>query len=97
MNNFSVCPLHPHVTTYLHLLVDGLQEFALVVADSGMVNLLHQLGIFVDEPRLPQHIGCCVFYLRRTIQMRQQSRNVTDLTVSSFLFFLIIYCNPLVW
>lgn len=58
--------LHSLVTTYLDLLVDGLQEFALMVANSGTVNLLDQLGVFVDEPRLPQHIGCCVFYLRRT-------------------------------
>lgn len=67
MNDFSVC-LNALVMTYLHLLVDGLQEFPLMVAYSGMVNLLDQLGVFVDEPRLPQHIGCCVFYLRRIEQ-----------------------------
>lgn len=47
------------------LLVDGLQEFTLMVAYSGMINLLDQLSVFVDEPRLSQHVGRCVFYLRK--------------------------------
>lgn len=34
-----------------------------MVSYFGMVNLFDQLGIPVDEPCLPQHIGCCVFYL----------------------------------
>lgn len=52
------------LSSHLDLLVDGLQEFSLMVADSGMVNLLDKLRIFVDEPGLPQYIGCCVFYLQ---------------------------------
>lgn len=43
--------------------MDGLQEFTLMVAYSGTVNFLDQLGVFVDEPRLPQDIGSRVFYL----------------------------------
>lgn len=30
----------------------SLEELPLVFADSRMVNLLHQLGVFVDEPSL---------------------------------------------
>lgn len=56
---YSALPL----SMYLDLLVDGLQELALMVAHSGTVNLLDQLGVFVDKPCLSQHIGCCVFYL----------------------------------
>ena len=59
------------MVTHLYLLVDGLQEFALMVANSGTINLLHQLCVFVDEPRLPQHIGCCVFYLRMELHVNQ--------------------------
>ena len=47
-------------------LVDGLQELPLVLADPGMVDLLHELGVLVDEPRLPQHISRRVLYLRST-------------------------------
>lgn len=32
--------------------MDGLEEFTLMVAHAGMVNLFDQLGVFVDEPRL---------------------------------------------
>ncbi len=75
MTSLFVLTLHALVMTCLHLLVDGLQEFPLMVAHSGAVDLLDQLGVFVDEPRLPQHIGCCVFYLRR---MKQQNRDVMN-------------------
>lgn len=34
-------------------LMYGLEELPLVFADSGVVNLLHQLGVFVDEPGFP--------------------------------------------
>ena len=40
-----------------------LQELPLVFADSGVVDLLHELGVFVDEPGLSQHISCCILYL----------------------------------
>lgn len=44
-------------------LMYGLQELPLVFADPGVVDLLHQLGVLVDEPSLPQHISRCVLYL----------------------------------
>src|SRR4029434_9159846 len=45
-------------------LVDGLQELPLVPAAPGLVDLLHELGVLVDEPRLPQHISRRVFDLQ---------------------------------
>lgn len=50
---FVVLNQHSCRTTFLHLLVDGLQKFPLMVAHSSMVNFLDQLSVFVDEPRLP--------------------------------------------
>lgn len=32
-------------------------------ADSGVVDFLHQLGVLVDQPGLPQHVGRRVFDL----------------------------------
>lgn len=43
--------------------MDGQQQFSLVRAYSGVVSLSGQLGVLVDEPRLPQHVGCTDFYL----------------------------------
>lgn len=56
----------PDTTSTFDLLVDGLKEFALMVAYFGPVHLLDQLGVFVDEPRLPQNICRRVFYLKET-------------------------------
>lgn len=72
--------------------MDGLQEFALMVAHSGTVNLLDQLGIFVDEPRLPQHISCCVFYLRETQHtfMKLQKKNQIVLNTNNLAFSFIL-------
>lgn len=56
----------PSVCVCVHLffsLVDGLQEFPLVLAHTRVVDLLHQLGVFVDKPRFSQDVGCCVLYL----------------------------------
>ncbi len=64
MNDLFVSASPSLMITCLYVLVDGLQEFTLMVANSGTIDLLDQLRVFVDEPRLPQHIGCCVFYLR---------------------------------
>lgn len=50
VNDFT---LHPLRITHLYLLVDGLQEFTLMVTYFGMVNLFNELGVFVDKPRLP--------------------------------------------
>lgn len=44
-------------------LMYSLQELPLVLADPGVVDLLHQLGVFVDEPGFPQHVSCCILYL----------------------------------
>lgn len=40
-----------------HSLVDGLQELALVLPDFGVVDLLEQLCVFVDQPRFPEDVG----------------------------------------
>lgn len=47
-------------------LVDGLQELALVLPDFGVVDLLQQLRVLVDEPRFPEDVGCCVLDLGKT-------------------------------
>lgn len=44
-------------------LMNSLQELPLVFADPRVVDLLHQLGVLIDEPGLPQHICCSVLYL----------------------------------
>lgn len=49
-----------------HLLMDGLEELTLVFPNFGMVDLLHQLGVFVDEPRFPEYVGSSVFHLEGT-------------------------------
>lgn len=49
-------------------LVDGLQELPLVLPDFGVVDLLQQLRVLVDEPRLPEDIGCGVLNLRQSKQ-----------------------------
>lgn len=56
-------------------LVDGLQEFTLMVAYSGVVNLFDQLGVFVDEPGFPQHICCRVLYLKETQYVREKAEH----------------------
>ena len=48
----------------LDLLMDGLEELTLVFPNPGVVWLLHQPGMFVDEPRLPENISSGVFNLR---------------------------------
>lgn len=45
------------------LLVNGLKELALMFPDFGVVHLPHQLGVFINEPRLPENISSCVFHL----------------------------------
>ena len=52
-------------------LVYSLEELPLVFADSGVVDLLHQLGVFVDEPGLPQHVSRCVLYLSPDIEHKR--------------------------
>lgn len=44
--------------------MDGLQELPLVLPDLGVVDLLEQLGVLVDEPRLPEHVGRGVLDLK---------------------------------
>lgn len=45
------------------LLVDGLEKLALVFPHLGVIDLLDQLGVFVDEPCFPEYIGSCVLHL----------------------------------
>lgn len=47
-----------------HLLMNGLKELSLVLPDLGMVDLLEQLGVFVDEPCLAEDIGRSIFDLQ---------------------------------
>lgn len=46
------------------LLVNGLEEFSLVLPDFGVVDLLQKFGVFVDEPRLAQDVGRGVLDLK---------------------------------
>lgn len=48
----------------LHLLVNGLEELPLMLPDFGMVNLLQQFGVFVNEPCFPQDVGSGIFDLQ---------------------------------
>lgn len=43
--------------------MDGLEELTLVFPNPGVVWLLHQPGVFVDEPRLPENVSGSIFYL----------------------------------
>lgn len=43
--------------------MDGLEELTLVFPNPGMVWLLHQPGMFVDEPRLPENVSSGIFHL----------------------------------
>lgn len=49
-------------------LMDRLQELALVFPDLGVVDLLHELGVFVDEPRFPEYVSSRVLHLSRDEQ-----------------------------
>lgn len=37
-----------------------------MLPDFGMVDLLQQLRVFVDEPRLPEDVGCSILDLRKS-------------------------------
>lgn len=45
--------------------MDGLEELTLVFPNPGVVWLLHQPGVFVDEPRLPENVSSGIFHLAR--------------------------------
>lgn len=45
------------------LLMNGLKELALMFPDFSVVHLPHQLGVFINKPRLPEYISSCVFHL----------------------------------
>lgn len=49
------------------LLVNGLEKLALVFPHLGVIYLLDQLGVFVDEPCFPEYIGSCVLHLRNKL------------------------------
>lgn len=44
--------------------MDGLKELTLVSPNPASVWLLHEPGVFVDEPRLPENVRSGVFDLR---------------------------------
>ena len=44
--------------------MNGLEKLALVFSHLGVIYLLDQLSVFVDEPCFPEYIGSCVLYLR---------------------------------
>lgn len=41
-----------------------MEKLALVFPHLGVIYLLHQLCVFVDEPCFPEYIGGCVLHLR---------------------------------
>ena len=47
-----------------NLRIDCQQELPLMGSDPGVGDPLHQLGVFVDQPGLPQHVGRSVFQLK---------------------------------
>ena len=47
-----------------NLRIDGEEELPLVRPHPGVGDSLHQLGVFVDQPGLPQHIGCSILQLK---------------------------------
>lgn len=59
-------------------LMYSLEKLPLVLADSGVVNLLHQLGVFVDQPSLPQHVSCCVLYLLPDNKTQKHTQSVSN-------------------
>lgn len=44
--------------------MDGLKELTLVFPNPALVWLLHQPGVFVDEPCLPENVCSGIFDLR---------------------------------
>ena len=46
------------------LRIDGQEELPLVGPDPGVRDPLHQLGVLVYQPSLPQHVGCCILQLK---------------------------------
>lgn len=46
-----------------YLLVNGLEELALVLSDAGVVHLPHELRVLIDEPGLPENVSGCVLHL----------------------------------
>ena len=48
-----------------NLRIDGEEELPLVSSDPGVSDSLDQLGVFVYQPGLPQHVGSSVLQLRR--------------------------------
>lgn len=52
-------------------LVDSLQELPLVLPDLGVVDLLQQLRVLVDQPRFPKDVGRGVLDLRKNRQSRR--------------------------
>lgn len=77
-----------------HLLVDGLEKLALVFPHLGVVDLLHQLRVFVDEPCFPEYIGGCVLYLRGDGGVTAELSNVWMCVTDAFLFLYVSILAP---
>ena len=69
-----------------HSLVNSLQELALVFADLGVVDLPHQLGVFVDEPCFPEYVSSRVFDLqhRKTYVIMRHQKHYDDVGMSQY-------------
>lgn len=52
--------------------MDGQQQLPLMHAYSGVVSLSGKLGVLVDEPRLPQHVGRADFDLDTKDTLKKQ-------------------------
>lgn len=50
--------------------MDRLQELPLVLPDFGVVDLLQQLRVLVDQPRFPEDVGCSILDLRQSKESR---------------------------
>lgn len=86
-----------------NLLVDGLEKLALVFPHLGVINLLHQLGVFVDEPCFPEYIGGCVLHLRgekaealpRQPEMPRTEQRPLWSASHMYIYLKIHFCSPL--
>lgn len=59
-----------------HLLMNGLEELTLVPPNPAAVRPPHQPGVFVDEPRLPEHVGSRVPHLPAQRVLLRQGRKL---------------------
>jgi len=72
--------------------VYSLQKLALVSADFPGLNLSRQFRVFVDEPRLSQHVRCSVLQLHKfaLICINLRTLNIAQLKLLLLLFLLLL-------